>query len=94
MWVYENKTGKVTEANEKNAREMVKKGGGFSALWPRGTDKEEEVEFERLVERERSIHGEPEPEKRSARAEPTKAAQKQAPPEKEEVHVLKSRKNR
>lgn len=48
MYVFADKTGKRTEASEDNAREMIKDGGGFSALWPRGTPEEETFEFEAL----------------------------------------------
>ena len=48
MYVFADNTGKRTEASEENAREMIKDGGGFSALWPRGTPEEEAFEFAAL----------------------------------------------
>jgi hypothetical protein len=47
MWIFDSK-GKRTEAIEENARQMIAEGGGFSALWPRGTPGEEAFEFAAL----------------------------------------------
>lgn len=78
MWVFENKTGKRTDATIENATEMVKKDGGFSCLWPRGTEKEEETEFKRLVALDESLI--PTPPK--------------PPADSQEVHVMRSRNKR
>lgn len=47
MWIFDSK-GKRIGATQEDARQMIAEGGGFSALWPRGTPAQEAAEFEAL----------------------------------------------